>query len=105
MIDPKDIPDSAVEAAQLAAIGCGAGLSGISSDQMRAAAAALLNDMLGESVAWQILANKGRYGWEPCTQEGYEDTLRTGRYLGLDTGTKDVQVRPLYAIKQGASRE
>jgi hypothetical protein len=104
MIDPKDIPHSAVEAA-FAAADAADTVTGTSTERMYHAIAAALNDMLGEPVGWQILANKGRYGWEPCTQEGYEDTIRTGRYLGLDTGTKDVQVRAVYAIKKGDSHE
>jgi hypothetical protein len=102
-----DIPDSAVEAGIAGSYGADEPVTAAAfqRDYMRAAIAAALNDMLGEPVGWQILANKGRYGWEPCTQEGYEDTIRTGRYLGLDTGTKDVQVRAVYAIKKGDSHE
>lgn len=47
-------------------------------------------------VAWQINATRTSRGWESCTRECYDDTLRTGRYMGLPAGTKDVEVRALY---------
>jgi hypothetical protein len=50
----------------------------------------------GEAVAWQINATRSSRAWEPCTRECYEDTLRTGRYMGLYAGTRDVEVRALY---------
>lgn len=50
----------------------------------------------GEAVAWQINATKSRRGWETCTKECYDDTLRTGRYMGFPEGSKDVEVRALY---------
>lgn len=48
-------------------------------------------------VAWQIKATLTGKGWEECTQEQYVKTLETGSYLGMFAGTKEVQVRELYA--------
>lgn len=50
----------------------------------------------GDPVAWQINATESYRGWETCTKECYDETLRTGRYMGLPTGTMDVIVRALY---------
>ncbi|WP_164079710.1 hypothetical protein [Stenotrophomonas maltophilia] len=54
---------------------------------------------VGEPVAWQVNMTRSGRGWEACTQECYEETLRTGRYMGLPAGTQDVEVRKLYAAQ------
>lgn len=88
MINPKDIPDSAVGAWREAFWGHNGDGS------MKAAIAAALNDMLGEPVAWMrrnitYFAVDGRTEGERVVSERrvYPDDV------------------PLYAIKQGASRE
>ncbi|WP_164086020.1 hypothetical protein [Stenotrophomonas maltophilia] len=52
---------------------------------------------VGEPVAWQVNMTRSGRGWEACTRECYEETLSTGRYMGLPAGTQDVEVRKLYA--------
>ncbi len=83
MIDPKDIPDSAVEAAVRAYVAC----QGNSSEIFRDTIAAALNDMLVGPVGYAVEGLKD--GWQ------YEVT----------TYREDASDVPLYAIKQGASRE
>ncbi|MEI2429159.1 hypothetical protein RDV84_23295 [Lysobacter yananisis] len=54
------------------------------------------------AVEWQVRrtgltrsATQDLWGWEPCTKELYEATLRTGRYAGFDNG-QPCEVRALY---------
>jgi len=58
---------------------------------------------VGEPVAWQVNRTRSGLGWEACTRECYEETLRTGRYMGLPAGARDVEVRALYAAPPGGT--
>lgn len=68
-----------------------------------ASAAQLLRNLLkgcGESsipVAFQVRRLDAAALWEPCTQELYEATLRTGRYSGYTNGPRS-EVRALGVI-------
>lgn len=52
-----------------------------------------------EPVAYQIRRTDGKGVWEPCTREYYDDTMRTGRYAGWDTGPA-AEVRALVPAQQ-----
>lgn len=54
----------------------------------------------GEPVAYEI-KEEGMSSWSPCTRECYEETKRTGRYLGLKNGIA-CEVRALYTVPQPA---
>lgn len=94
---PRDLPEK--WEAQAASVDSRSALPQTSSVIRRELAAELraaLAAMDAKAVAWQINATQSNRGWEPCTRECYEDTLRTGRYMGFDDGTKDVLVRSLF---------
>jgi hypothetical protein len=87
VIDPKDIPDSAVEAAMDAQYASHE--DAISEYLMREAIQAAVNDMLGDPVGWVL---------------DWPEEPELGRYFS-ESPSSAARSRALYAIKQGASRE
>lgn len=93
-----EISDSAVEAAVSAAKKeAGGGLQTLTRWEMRAAIVAAMGESL-EVVGWEH-----RVWWDQERGWGYWHACHEDDVAELKQ-TRDVQVRPLYTIKQGASR-